>query len=188
MVAYSKVKSMHLKSQDLLVLLKLSVWSRGYWRQEDLAQELGMVQSQVHASLRRSEDCGLYDCENRSINRPALFELLVHAIRFLVPGRLGPRAIGIPTAWGHRAAFASLTAGLYDPPVWPLPRRPAHQLAAAKVIEGIAVEPLHEKAPQAAARDPKLYELLAAIDAMRIGRARDMEMAREILRSRLLAV
>jgi hypothetical protein len=52
----------------------------------------------------------------------------------------------------------------------------------------VAVEPLHEKAPQAAARDAKLYELLAAVDAMRVGRARDMEMARDILRSRLLAV
>lgn len=180
---------MHLKPQDVLVLLKLSVWSGGHWRQEDLARELGMTQSQIHTSLKRSEECGLYDFENRSLNRAALVELLIHAIRFLLPARLGPKALGLPTAWGHRAVFAALTAGLNEPPVWPLPRRPSngHQSEAAKAVEGVAVEPLHEKAPQAAARDPKLYELLAAVDAMRVGRARDMEVARDILRSRLLA-
>jgi hypothetical protein len=55
-----------------------------------------------------------------------------------------------------------------DPVVIPLPRGPAR---------GRAVTPLHPLAPGAAARDPKLYTLLALVDAFRIGGAREREVA-----------
>jgi len=152
-----------------------------------LASELGMVQSQVYSSLKRSEECGLYSYEDKRVNKVALVELIVHAVRFLIPGTLGPRARGIPTAWAHRAAFAGLVAGVVDPPVWPMVRRYDDLSGLDGVVDGIAVAPLHEKAPQAAMRDSKLYELLAAVDALRVGRARDMEMARDFLRKKLLA-
>lgn len=173
---------MLLKNQDLLVLLKLAVWGDHPWRQEDLAHEVGLTQSQIHMSLRRAAECGLYDPESKHANGRGLFEILVHSIRFLMPGSLGGKARGMPTAWGHRGAFRSLIAGLSDPPVWAIKGsgRSSHD-----DVEGLAVLPLHEKAPGAAMRDPKLYEVLAAVDALRVGRARDMELARELLRQRL---
>jgi hypothetical protein len=45
--------------------------------------------------------------------------------------------------------------------------------------------PLYPKLPLAAMRDPALYELLALFDALRIGQAREREMARELLEERL---
>jgi len=178
---------LYLKPQDVLVLLKLSVWGDRLWRQEDLAGELGMVQSQVYSSLKRADECGLYKYEDKHVNKAALVEIVVHAVRFLVPGSLGPRTRGMPTAWGHRGAFACLASGVFEPPVWPIRPRSNHPFGLDSAVDGVAVEPLHEKAPGAAMRDPKLYELLAAIDAMRIGRARDLAVARDLIRHRLLS-
>lgn len=176
---------MDLKPLDILVLLKLSVWDKPGWRQEDLAMELGMVQSMVHSSLKRAEKCGLYNKEKKSVNKSALLEILVHGIRFLIPAELGRKSVGMPTAWGHREAFKSLVYGLVEPPIWSAPKGRRSLVEGEYNVEGIEVQPIHERAPEAASRDPRLYEVLAAVDALRVGRARDMEVAREILRDRL---
>jgi hypothetical protein len=44
-------------------------------------------------------------------------------------------------------------------------------------IQGLAVKPLYSSAPRAAKKNEKLYALLAAVDALRIGRAREREAA-----------
>jgi hypothetical protein len=48
-----------------------------------------------------------------------------------------------------------------------------------------ALEPLYRTLPAAAPRDPILYELLALIDAMRHGRARERKLAEKELIIRL---
>ena len=49
--------------------------------------------------------------------------------------------------------------------------------------EGEALEPLYKTAAKAAQRDPKLYECLALIDAIRSGRARERKLAEQHLRN-----
>ncbi len=181
--AKSEAARVFLRSQDLLVLLKLTVWGEHPWRQEDIARELGLVQSQVNTSLRRAAEAGLYDAETKQVNKTALANLLINGIRHLIPGKLGARAHGLPTAWGHRGAFHALVYGAAEPPVWDSAGKESK--AKDQETDGVAVEPLHERVPYAAARDAKLYEILAAIDALRVGRAREMEMARDLLRNRL---
>jgi hypothetical protein len=44
---------------------------------------------------------------------------------------------------------------------------------------GYSVEPLHTAAPKAAARDSCFYELLSLVDALREGRARERQLAKE---------
>jgi hypothetical protein len=63
----------------------------------------------------------------------------------------------------------SLIAESSDPPpVWPHPKGG---------VRGVALSPIHRAAPEAALKDPKLYELLALLDAIRTGRAREREIA-----------
>jgi hypothetical protein len=62
------------------------------------------------------------------------------------------------------------------PPVWPHPEG---------ATRGVALEPLYPSAPVAALRDPALYELLALIDAIREGRARERKLAEDELRARI---
>ena len=52
-------------------------------------------------------------------------------------------------------------------------------------MRGSALLPLYPKLPLAASKDQPLYELLALFDALRIGQAREREMARKLLEERL---
>jgi hypothetical protein len=47
------------------------------------------------------------------------------------------------------------------------------------------VQPLDRSVPQAARRDPALYDLLALVDALRIGRARERGLAEKEINRRL---
>jgi len=49
------------------------------------------------------------------------------------------------------------------------------------------VQPLYSSVPGAAARDAELYALLAWVDALRIGRARERNLAAKELAERLIA-
>lgn len=51
---------------------------------------------------------------------------------------------------------------------------------------GVAVEPLYPQAPAAAAQDAALYNLLALTDALRLGRPREVKLARQLLEQQLL--
>ena len=62
------------------------------------------------------------------------------------------------------------------PPVWPYSEGSAR---------GIALHPLYPTVPRAAERDSRLYDALALFDAIRIGRAREREIASAAL-TRLL--
>ena len=61
-------------------------------------------------------------------------------------------------------------------PVWP---------SADGTVRGLAFSPLYRSAPQAAGRDEILYELLALVDALRAGRARERELAGKEIERRL---
>ena len=50
---------------------------------------------------------------------------------------------------------------------------------------GVSLDPLYKTAPAAALRDPFLYELLALIDALREGRARERKLAEKELIARI---
>ncbi len=65
------------------------------------------------------------------------------------------------------------------PPVWPW-----HE----GDTRGIGFEPLYKSVPHAALRDPALYQLLALVDAIRDGRARERNLAERDLVERLKAI
>ena len=53
-------------------------------------------------------------------------------------------------------------------------------------VRGITLYPLYENLPLAALDDPLLYELLALQDALRIGQARERELAASMLQERMV--
>ena len=163
------------KSLDVVVLLKLLL-SEEDKTYAELSKELGMSASEIHAAVRRSVDAGLIEFESRRPLRKPLEEYLLHGIRYAFPAKRGPVARGIPTA--HAAPPLADQIGVDDlPPVWPDPEGR---------VKGYAVEPLYRSVPKAAKGDPQLYELLALVDALRIGRARERKLAEEELKKRLV--
>lgn len=169
---------MLLKPQDILVLLKLAI-SEESPSYHTLARELGMSSSEIHKALKRATSARLATRAGNSVRplRPALVEFLAHGIRYaFAPERGGPTR-GMPTA----SAAPPLDQHLSPPdppPVWPDPEGS---------VRGFAFSPLYRSAPQAARNDPALYELLALVDAVRGGDARERKLAIQELTSRLRA-
>jgi hypothetical protein len=164
-----------LKPQDAVILLKLTVASGG-WTYPSLAESLGMSASAVHSGIVRAKHSGLYDENRRAPNRRALAEFLVHGLRYVFPAKRGPLTRGLPTAHAAAPLKDKIVADGEPPPVWP---------DAEGTVRGQGLEPLYPSVPTAARRDPALYELLALVDAIRSGRARERSLAITELESRL---
>jgi hypothetical protein len=82
----------------------------------------------------------------------------------------------VPTASFAPPLNQAFAASNELPYVWP---------DAEGNVRGISFSPLHKAAPKAARKDKALYELLALVDAIRGGRARERKMAVEKLSARL---
>ena len=166
-----------LRPQDLLVSLKLTLEPKGKPRPYSaLAHDLAMSPSKVHDAVKRATAAGLL-LVDRKPHKRALLEFILHGVRYAFYTKLGPVTLGMPTAHAAPPLVEAIAASEL-PPVWPDPEG-THR--------GEAVEPLHASVPRAARNDPGLYELLALVDALRIGRARERRLAAEHLERRLKA-
>jgi hypothetical protein len=166
-----------LKAQDIVVLLKVAVADPG-WSFAELAGELDMSASAVHRSLGRAADSGLYDSRRRRVKVKELKEFLVHGVRYVFPAASRGDARGVPTAWGVEPLMSEFSSSGRNDPVWPYAQGRAR---------GIALDPLYPNVPGAAVKDDSLYRLLALVDALRIGGARERKLAAKWL-DRLLPV
>jgi hypothetical protein len=164
-----------LKPQDVLVLLKLTV-SKGEWTYPSMAYALGMSASEVHAAIIRATEAGLLNPATKRPNRQALLEFLVHGIRYVFPAERGGVTRGLPTAHAAPPLKGRIGAAGEMPPVWPDPEGE---------VRGEEVRPLYRSVPGAARKDPALYELLALVDAIRGGRARERTLAVEEMKVKL---
>jgi len=161
-----------LRPQDIFVLLKLVIWSGNQWTFDQVAHELGLSASVVHRSVDRSVRARLFAREKRQVEKAFLLEFLIHGVRFAFAPEWGGEARGIPTAWAASPLAQGLVRSDAPPPVWPDPRGTAR---------GIALTPLDPRVPDAVRRDERLGELLALVDAIRIGGARERGLAAGIL-------
>lgn len=165
-----------LKPQDIVILLKIAANGATPWRYETMAKDLGMSSSEVHAGFKRAELAHLADPQSRQPIFPALEEFLAHGIRYAFPAEKGELTRGIPTAHAVKPLLRLLTKTKEPPPVWP---------CADGGTRGFSFLPLYRSVPQAAKNDIKFYELLALVDAIRGGRARERQIAVQELRKRL---
>jgi hypothetical protein len=164
-----------LRSQDIVVLLKLVAWRRN-WTFDQIAHELGLSTSAVHRSLERSARSGLYRPERREVDPVALGEFLEHGARYVFPPVWGGEARGMPTAWAAPPLSDELNSSAGNSPVWPY---------AGGKARGIALAPLHPSVPDATLKDEAFGQLLALVDALRIGGARERRVAAKQLKQRL---
>lgn len=165
-----------MKGQDILVMLKLLDSGDG-WSYLGLAHDLGMSASEVHAAVKRCERAGLYNPHTRQPRKQDLCEFLLHGLRYVFPASPGAIAQGLPTSYAAPPLSRKLHYDEREAPVMPLPGGPAR---------GPEITPLYRSAPQAAKSDERLYHLLALVDALRTGRARERKLAGDAL-SKLLA-
>ncbi len=166
-----------MRPQDVLVLLKLVSHAQPGpaagvpLPQKQLAALLGLSQSEVSASLRRSQLARLVDEAKQRVYPQAVLKFLCYGLRYVFPAEPGPIYKGWPTA--HSAPPLNRLIRSTEPYVWPSADGPAR-------VE--AVEPLHPSVPFAARQDAVLYELLALADALRVGRPHEIALAQDLLK------
>lgn len=171
-----------MRPQDVLIACKLAVnrlvvnGQAGLTARsptlQALAMDLGLSVSDVHGALRRNEVAGL-SC--RGVREPvpgykratraegyevlpqALHEFLVYGLPYVFPARRSALTMGMPTALSE-IPLPSFRDRL--PVVWPV---------ADGSARGESLAPLHKSVPYAASRDARLYSLMSAVDALRLG-------------------
>jgi hypothetical protein len=168
-----------LKPQDLLIALKAAVSKDTQFTYASLASQLGISVAQTHAAVKRAEAARLIHAPSRegiTVMRSALIEFVIHGVKYCFPPSTGAPTRGMPTAFAGPSLKDLIVQGTQVVPVWP---------DSNGTVSGYALTPIFPSVPKACASDSILYDVLALIDALRIGAAREREIAIELLRQRL---
>lgn len=163
-----------MRPHDIVVLLKIAVKGKENWYMKDLAYELKISASEVSESINRSVIAGLIAQDKKRLMTLALLDFLEYGLKYVYPQQPGALVRGLPTA--HSAPPLNHDIVSEEPYVWPY---------AEGKVRGQSIEPLHPNVPQACLLDTKFYELMALCDALRVGKAREKNIAMQELKSRL---
>ncbi len=170
--------TMPLKPQDILVLVKLC----GYPEVQRpsyavLSEEIGLSRSEVFEAVKRLRNARLIQGSEMG-DAPILRsveEFLIHGVKYSFPAERGGASRGMPTSYAAPPLDRLISKGDDPIPVWPDPNGKSR---------GLSLNPLYRSVPEAARRDPLLYERLALLDAIRDGRARERSLAeKELIKS-----
>mgnify|MGYP000940118706 CR=1 FL=1 len=162
-----------MKPQDCVILLKIIDYGSSPWMAKELAQAAGLSPGEVSFSLERSRYAMLLNESKRRVNTRAFLDFLVHGLRVVFPVHVGGIVRGIPTAWSASPLSRSFPDA--NPVVWP---------SDQGTLRGESIEPLYANSIASLIEQPSFHELLALVDALRIGRAREADLASKILRER----
>ncbi|MEL6673644.1 MAG: hypothetical protein AAFR61_15675 [Bacteroidota bacterium] len=164
-----------MRPQDVVILLKIISLGDTYWRYSDIAKGLHMSQSEVAEALNRSYLARLVDNSKKKVFRSSFMEFLTYGVKYVFPAQPGAMTRGIPTAHSARP-LSEMIIGGDETYVWPSP---------VGNMRGQAIAPLYPSVVKAIRTDPKLYEMLSLVDAIRVGRAREQKLAIEELEKRI---
>ncbi|RHW19570.1 hypothetical protein C2846_18115 [Pseudomonas jilinensis] len=145
-----------------------------------LEQQTGISKSQISLALKRCYAVNLAskdpETEIPLVNKKALYEFIVHGLRYVFPAQPGALTRGISTSFGAPVLQGKLLSAGDTLLVWP---------DAWGNAMGQSISPLFATATLAARNHPQMYALLALTDAVRIGRPRESKLAAELLRKEL---
>jgi len=155
-----------MRPQDIVILLKIICLGKNNWYSKDLASQLFLSPAEVSNALVRTSQSGLLDATKKHVRKQALLDFLIHGLPFLF--FLIPRSItrGVPTALSHPIFNGKIISDQNY--VWP---------DADADSKGYAIEPLYPGVVKAVKLDNKLYQMLALIDVLRMGKAREKKIA-----------
>jgi hypothetical protein len=175
-----------MKPQDIVVLAKLLSYEKRNvsWTQGSLAKELCLSPSQVNYAIKRLLASrllvrALFDGEWKIV--PVIQfceEFLIHGFKFVFPVTLGAVTRGLPTAYAASPLNKIIATENDLIPVWP---------HGEGTHRGLALIPLHHCVPTSIIKYPDefFYELLALLDALRTGRARERNIGAEKIKEML---
>ena len=159
-----------MRPHDIVVLLKIISIDKG-WLSKNVAWSLRISPSEVSESLNRSKVAGLLSPDKKKVMKSAFLSFIQFGLGYVFPAEPGAVVRGMPT--GHSAPVLKDYFLSAEPYVWPSP---------LGKVKGQSIPPLYANQIAAAQDDPYLYDMLALIDAIRVGRTREVEKAMELLK------
>lgn len=174
-----------MRPQDIVILLAIVALNRMSWNSSSklvplaapqnkrLAELLSISTAEISASLYRSSYAGLIDFDTKRVFMQALFEFIQYGVRYVFPVQPGPLVRGVAT--GHSADPLKSQLTFQEEMVWEHPEG---------TVRGQAIVPLYSTVPSVVKNNLLLYELLALTDSIRIGGAREKELAVSELQKR----
>ncbi|NOY50017.1 MAG: hypothetical protein GXO88_05585 [Chlorobi bacterium] len=163
-----------MRPHDIVVLLKITTYKEKPWLMRDIAIDLGISAGEISESLNRSKLAGLLDSTKKRVMKLSLKEFIKHGLKYVYPQQPGAIVRGLPTAY-NAPPLNELIKGR-EVFVWPWSKGN---------MRGQGIQPLYKTVPEICAKDKDLYALLALVDAIRIGRAREQEIAMAELEKKL---
>ena len=164
-----------MRPQDIVVLLKIIALKHDNWKNSDLAYSLKISPSEISEVLNRCKIAGLIDSKKRKVHVNSFKEFLIYGLKYVFPAEPGSVLRGIPTAHSASPINENISSG-GDIYVWPY---------AKGKKRGQALAPLYKTLPATVQDDKLFYELLVIIDTIRVGRAREIQIAIKELEKRL---
>lgn len=155
-----------MRPQDIVILLKIVVLNVENFQIIQLASSLQLSLSEISESLNRSFIANLIDHKKKKINKLNLLEFLEHGVRYVFPQSPGGLVRGIPTAHSHPFMKNKFISKVDY--AWPDNKG---------TTLGLLIEPFYAKQVEAVKADVTLYELLALIDVIRVGKVREVQAA-----------
>ena len=165
-----------LRPQDVVVALAIHDLGGTPWTYSTLGERLGLPDSHAHAAVQRAVRSHLVEGATRRARSRNLQEFLEHGVRYAFPVEPGPIARGVPTAASALPLSKLMQRDSAGDLVWP---------HVEGTTTGQSVVPLYATVPSTALRHPSLHELLALVDALRLGGVRERQLAARELRLRL---
>ena len=183
-----------MKSQDIFILLKLVSLAQqmndgddksvppeiSSYSNRGLEASTGVSKSEVNASIKRSIEAGMAKLDRKTklpkANVNALIEFIIHGIKYVYPVKPSGIVRGIPTSIAAPVLEGKIMTSGEFICVWP---------DALGEQMGQGITPLYKTVPMAVKKDPRLYEYLALIDAIRLGRGRESTFAAKVLKEKL---
>ena len=163
------VKQESLRPHDVCVLLALALEPAETYRQ--LAETVGLSLGETHNAAKRLELAQLAAPGNAPVNKKGTLEFISYGVPYVFPAQVGGPTRGIPTAFSAPPLQGEISAP--EAMVWPSP------IGGAR---GPSLTPLSHTVSHIWKTSQSLYELLALVDAVRVGRARERDRARACLK------
>ena len=164
-----------MRPQDIVILLKvisLAVRDKP-WQYRDLSVSLSISISEISESFSRSEQAGLIN--GKRVARNSLMEFIQFGLKYVFPQRPGSIATGVPTAHSHPFYKEKIVNS--HPYVWP---------SFDGSARGESIEPLHKGLITSTSQDEVFYLLMVSVDMIRVGKAREIQMAIEEIKKYIL--
>ncbi len=168
-----------LQAVDCVILIKLIAQKENEMTHRDLAEALLLSRATISVGLRRLLQSGLVRSEIETNKLTPIMaaaeEFILHGLKYVFPAEVGKFTKGVATGIAAPVFEGKLVLGNDPLFVWPYEHGQ---------VKGLALKPLSPSVPKAVASsgDKKFYDLLALIDVMRQGRARERNMAVELFK------